>query len=90
MATRMIELTAEQDALVEKVVKSGRYRDAGEVVRDALRDWQDRHEENALKLDLLRTHVRKGVDELDRGASVEVNEADLDEGLDRLVESYGR
>ena len=37
MPTRNISLTSEQDAFIEKAVKSGEYQNASEAVRDALR-----------------------------------------------------
>jgi antitoxin ParD1/3/4 len=38
-----------------------------------------------LKLELLRTHIKAGLDALDRGAFTEVDDVDLDASLDRLV-----
>lgn len=46
---RNVSLTDEQDALVERLVKSGRYASASEVVRDGLRLLQ--REEEARLLD---------------------------------------
>jgi antitoxin ParD1/3/4 len=46
---RNVALTDEQDALVERLVKSGRYASASEVVRDGLRLLQ--REEEARLLD---------------------------------------
>ena len=40
MPTRNIDLTAEQDAFVEEVVRAGKYQDASEAVRDAVRRLQ--------------------------------------------------
>ena len=37
MATRNVELTSAQDALVERLVASGRYQNASEVLRSGLR-----------------------------------------------------
>jgi antitoxin ParD1/3/4 len=42
MRTRNISLTPDQDAFVDKVVKSGEYQDASEAVREALRMLQQR------------------------------------------------
>jgi hypothetical protein len=38
--TRNISLTAEQDAFVEQMVRSGPYQNASEAVRDAIRGLQ--------------------------------------------------
>ena len=67
MPTRNISLTNEQDAFVEKVVKSGEYQNASEAVRDALRTLQQRRREDALKLKALRAQIKAGIDALDRG-----------------------
>ena len=90
MATRNISLTAEQDAFVERVVKSGEYQNASEAVRDALRALQQRRREDALKLKVLRAQVKAGVDALDRGDFVELDEADLDGFLKGLTTSDKR
>jgi antitoxin ParD1/3/4 len=90
MATRSISLTAEQDAFVERVVKSGEYRNASEAVRDALRALRQRRGENALKLKALRAKIKAGVKGLDRGDFVEVDEAELDGLLEGLTTSGKR
>jgi antitoxin ParD1/3/4 len=85
MPTRNISLTDEQDAFVEKVVKAGVYQNASEAVRDALRALQQRRREDALKLKALRVQIKAGVDALDRGDSVEVDDAELDGFLEGLT-----
>jgi antitoxin ParD1/3/4 len=54
MPTRNVVLTDQQAELVEKLVKSGRYQNASEVLRDGLRLLQRRELEEAVKLDALR------------------------------------
>jgi antitoxin ParD1/3/4 len=82
--TRKINLTAEQDAFVERVVRSGEYQNASEAVRDALRLLQQRRREDALKLKAFacadqsrRGRARAGRFRRNRGR-------DLDSYLDRL------
>jgi antitoxin ParD1/3/4 len=84
MPTRNISLTAEQDAFVESVVKTGEYQNASEAVRDALRALQQRRREDALKLKALRAQIKAGVDALDRGDFVEVDDGDLEGFLEGL------
>src|ERR1700730_1293274 len=84
MPTRNINLTAEQDAFVEEVVRAGKYQDASEAVRDAVRRLQQGLQVDELKLELLRTHIKAGLDALERGAFTEVDDADLDATLDGL------
>lgn len=90
MPTRNISLTDEQDAFVEKVVKTGEYQNASEAIRDALRVLQQRRREDALKLKALRVQIKAGVDELDRGDYVEVDDAELDSYLEGLTAPSGK
>jgi antitoxin ParD1/3/4 len=82
MPTRNINLTAEQDAFVEEIVRTGKYQNASEAMRDAVRGLQQRLTADELKLELLRTHIKAGLDALDRGAFTEVDDVDLDATLD--------
>jgi antitoxin ParD1/3/4 len=91
MPTRNISLTAEQDAFIEKAVKSGEYQNASEAVRDALRVLRQRQREDALKLKALRVQIKAGVEALDRGEFTEVADADLERYFDSLaVSAAGR
>jgi len=85
MPTRNISLTDEQDAFVEKVVKAGEYQNASEAVCDALRALQQRRREDALKLKVLRAQIKAGVDALERGEFVELDDAELDDYLQQLT-----
>lgn len=82
MPTRNVSLTAEQDAFVEEMVRSGRYRDASEVVGDALCMLQQRLRTEELKLGLLRAGVQAGIDAVERGAAAEIDEDELEAMLD--------
>ena len=55
MPTRNVVLTDQQAELVEKMVESGRYQNASEVLRDGLRLLQRRELEEAAKLEALRS-----------------------------------
>ncbi|MCC6467453.1 MAG: type II toxin-antitoxin system ParD family antitoxin [Alphaproteobacteria bacterium] len=85
MPTRNVNLTAEQDAFVEKMVRDGKYQNASEAMRDAVRGLQQRWKQDELKLSILRKQLRAGADALDRGAFTEIAEADLDAALDTLA-----
>jgi antitoxin ParD1/3/4 len=78
MQTRNVSLTAEQDAFIESVVSAGEYEDASEAIRDAIRALQHRRREDVLKLEFLRAQVKAGVDALDRGEYLELDDAGLD------------
>ncbi len=60
MPIRNVELTETLDGFVLSQVKSGRYENASEVIRAALRvlEWQER--ENEAKLKLLQTAIDEG------------------------------
>lgn len=90
MPTRNISLTDEQDDFVERVVKAGEYQNASEAVRDALRALQQRRREDALKLKALRAQIKAGIDALDRGDFVEVDDAELDDYLEGLTGPSGK
>jgi antitoxin ParD1/3/4 len=85
MPTRNISLTPEQDAFVEKVVEAGEYQNASEAIRDALRVLQQRRKEDSLRLKALRAQIKVGIDAIDRGDFAEVEDADLEEYLERLT-----
>jgi len=85
MPTRNINLTDDQDAFVEKMVKAGKYQNASEAMRDAVRGLQQRWKEDELKLTMLRKQIKMGVDALDRGEFTEIDDADLDTALDKLA-----
>jgi len=54
MPTRNVVLTDQQVKLVEKLVHSGRYQNASEVLRDGLRLLQRRELEETAKLEAIR------------------------------------
>jgi antitoxin ParD1/3/4 len=85
MPTRNINLTDDQDAFVERMVKAGKYQNASEAMRDAVRGLQQRWKEDELKLTALRRQIRSGADALNRGDFIEIDDADLDTTLDRLA-----
>ncbi len=71
-----VNLTPRLDEYILTKVKGGRYNNASEVVRDALRRMQDGEAQQAALLsglavediDVIRSRVRQGIAEIDRGA----------------------
>ena len=90
MPTRNISLTPEQDAFIEEAVKSGEYQNASEAVRDALRVLQQRRREDALKLEALRRQIDAGIEALERGEFIEIDDTDLDAYLRALAARSGK
>jgi antitoxin ParD1/3/4 len=70
MPTRNVNLTDHFDKFVETRVKSGRYSNASEVVREGLRLLEQKEREDRARLQSFRAAVQKGFDELDRGEGV--------------------
>ena len=62
MPTRNIVLTQRQADLVERLVSSGRYQNASEVLREALRLLEERDRLRALRIEELRGEIKKGLD----------------------------
>lgn len=62
MPTRNVSLTTELDRFVATRVKSGRYENASEVVRAALRALQQSEQEDRAKLECLRAAIQSGID----------------------------
>ncbi len=67
MPTRNIVLTETQARFLEQLVSSGRYQNASEVLREGLRLIQQREEEQAARLNVLREAVAIGVADVEAG-----------------------
>jgi antitoxin ParD1/3/4 len=75
MPTRNINLTDQLDRFVERQVSSGRYSNASEIVRDALRLLEEREQEREAKLKILRRAAKQGFDEIDQGQGIKLTGA---------------
>jgi antitoxin ParD1/3/4 len=65
--TRNVVLTEQQAAMVERLVHSGRYQNASEVLRDGLRLVQQREAEDKARLTALRQAARVGLEDFAAG-----------------------
>ena len=63
MATTSLSLGKHWEAFIKNEVASGRYGSASEVIRDALRNLEDRKQ----KLDALRAHLAEGERQAEQG-----------------------
>ncbi len=87
MPTRNVVLTDRHEQVIDSLVRSGRYQNASEVLRDGVRLVEEREALNAAKLDCLREAARIGMADLDEGRfATFLSSADLAEHLDRLSE----
>jgi antitoxin ParD1/3/4 len=57
-----ISLTPQLEELVKKKVESGRYGSASEVMREALRLLEERDRLYAMRIEELKTEIKKGLD----------------------------
>ncbi len=89
MPTQNVNLPDHQASFIRRKVKSGRYQNASEVVREGLRLLEQREREDELKLERLRLLVREGFDELDRGEVEAIEPGDL-KGFIRSVSARNR
>jgi antitoxin ParD1/3/4 len=83
MPTRNISLTQALDDLIEEEVRSGRYRNASEVVRASLRLFEQRRQEDAARLRALDYAMDVAIEQADRGDCVPVE--DIDAFVDGMV-----
>ena len=90
MPTRNVVLTDHQEELIERLVSSGRYQNASEVLRDGLRMVERRDADDAARLEALRAAIRVGIDDIEAGRYLEFENFDalanhMDQIADRVV-----
>jgi antitoxin ParD1/3/4 len=69
-----VHLTPELETLVQNKVKTGRYNSASEVVREALRLFEERDRIRELQIQELRKKINEGWASLEHGAGVDGEE----------------
>ena len=84
MPTRNVVLSDHQQALVDTLVRSGRYQNASEVLRDGLRMVEQRERVEAAKLASLQKVAQEGLDDLSAGRFTDVADDQLDDYLGHL------
>ena len=63
MATTSLSLGPHWENFIRGEIAAGRYASASEVVRAALREYEDKRR----KLDALRAHLTEGIEQANRG-----------------------
>lgn len=87
MPTRNIVLTDHQADLLERLVSSGRYQNASEVLREGLRLVERQEAEDKARLKALRDAARVGIEDVDAGRVHDFTSArDLRVHLDSLTQ----
>jgi antitoxin ParD1/3/4 len=93
MPTRNVVLTDHHEEVIDRLVKSGRYQNASEVMGEGLRLIEQREAREAAKLEALRNAARVGFADLDDGRFDAVAGAELEDyigGLGRDAEARAR
>lgn len=67
MPTRNIVLTVHQAELIARLVASGRYRNASEVLREGLRLIESRETDEQARIEALRDAARLGIADIQAG-----------------------
>jgi len=70
-----VSLTPELEKLVNEKVQTGLYTSASEVVREALRLLHERDQLRQRDLEVVRTKIKRGLEQLDRGEGIPGTEA---------------
>ncbi len=67
MPTRNVVLTDRQTKIIERLVSSGRYQNASEVLREGVRLIERREAEDKARLKALREAARIGIADIEAG-----------------------
>jgi antitoxin ParD1/3/4 len=84
MPTRNVVLTNHHEDIIDHLVKSGRYQNASEVLREGLRLIEQRENLEAIKLEALRDAGAAGFADLDDDRFIEVPDSGLDEFITNI------
>lgn len=90
MPTRNVNLTEYLDRFVEANIQAGRYQNASEVVREALRLLEQKQHEDRMRIQRLREAIQQGEEALARGDYVDVSVDELGEFLAGVGETSRR
>ena len=67
MPTKNVVVTQRQAKMIERLVSSGQYQNASEVLRDGLRLIEERGRQEKAKLKALRAAIQIGIDDMEAG-----------------------
>ena len=79
MPTRNVVLTEHHQSVIDRLVKSGRYQNASEVMREGLWLVEQREQLEAAQLEVLREAARVGFSDLEEGSFTDVPVVGLEE-----------
>lgn len=84
MPTRNVVLSQHQHELVEALVRSGRYQNASEVLREGLRLIEERDRIEEAKLKALKQAARQGWADVSAGRYADVTDDRLEDFVGQL------
>lgn len=84
MPTRNVVLTDHYEEMIEKLVKSGRYQNASEVLREGLRLVERRETLEVAKLTALQEAAQTGFRDIEEGRFDDVDDGNLEEFIQGL------
>lgn len=84
MPTRNVVLSERQHEFVEELVRSGRYQNASEVLREGLRLIENREREDAAKLQALRAAAEQGWADVAAGRYTELDDDEIEDFIGQL------
>jgi antitoxin ParD1/3/4 len=90
MPTRNIYLTNHWHDFVERQVVSGRYSNASEIVREALRLLEEQEQEREAKLKAIRKAAKLGFSEIDQGQGINLRSKSAIDQFVRAIEAEER
>lgn len=86
MPKRNVVLTQHHEDIIDRLVRSGRYQNASEVLREGLRLIEMRQAREVFELQALREAAQVGFLDLEEGRFVDVE----NDGLDKFIAGLGR
>ena len=87
MPTRNVVLTKRHEAFIHGLVESGRYRNASEVMREALRSLEQRETGIEGALDWLRRQVEPGLTQARQGVFAEGSVREIFDRIDQELDA---
>ena len=84
MPSLKVVLSEHQNAIVDNLVRSGRYQNASEVLREGLRLVERRERLEAAKLKALQQASAAGWDDIAAGRYTDVEDGELEAFIERL------
>ncbi|MDX8524532.1 type II toxin-antitoxin system ParD family antitoxin [Mesorhizobium sp. MSK_1335] len=86
MPTRNVVLTEHLEEVIDRLVKTGRYQNASEVLRDGLRLVEQREAREAAKLVALKEATAIGFHNIEQGRFDDITE----DGLEKFMSGLGQ